>query len=667
MLRKIICLISLTLATHAVSQEYDVSNKITPLQPVGNNFITVEGEIVKLWGVNLVALYPKHEDAIKIAQQMADFNMNVARPHHMLRPSRDWVWGSQISALCTYHDSTLENDEEAWDRFDFLNAELKNHGIYLMFALRWSRDYRPGDVKILETNEADEKAWHDAMDEQNKRPWQERGDSTKILPFIDERVALIDEKFATDLLSHTNTYTGLTYAEDPQILTMEVINEYTSEYVLICGNKLPPYFQDKLTQKWSDYAKENGLTSTNLYKIKTPEEIEVRGRFFRKLDQDRFVKMKALCQNLGYKGSFTFSNLWHGDANTEANEQRSDYNEDHLYSSPMKVIESNVDFVGSKTRSKLVDKPYIIGELNIAEWGDSAKRDAKYRSLMMLATAAYSSFQDWSGVVWFAWQHGDRHLGSNGLGKDLGRGHSFGDMYQDEMYQDHLRTSSLIFRKGLIKPSVEPIVIHIDRKKYAHVYETLVEVPNPLQPGWQSVHGFSTSYQHPELANEQTNAFWKLTEPEGDILISDTGEITKNIAQRQLTVSAPMTECFGGFLTETPPLGLKHLQFANTNGFATVMMVATDNKPLTESEHLLLSRTCLDDDGNEIDGMSIQINGLKAPADGKQWHVKLTRPVDVAIALESFTGKDCFELNEVDGSIIIPQKVWFECELLYRE
>ena len=652
--------------TNIIAQEYDVSNKIEQLKPDGNNFVNPNGEIIKLWGVNLVALYPKHEDSVNIAQRMADFNMNVARPHHMLRPSRDWVWGSQISALSQYKDNSFEPDKEAWDRFDFLNAELKKHGIYLMFALRWSRDYRPGDVKILDTDEDDEKAWHDAMAEQNKRHWKASIDSTKVLPFIDERVALIDEKFAIDLLTRTNKYTGLTYAEDPQIITIEVINEYTSEYVIICGNTLPKYFQDKLTKKWSDYAKANGLASTNLYKIKTPKEIVVRGEFFRKLDHDRFLKMKALCRDLGYKGSFTFSNLWHGDANTEVNEQRSTYIEDHLYASPMKAIESKGDFIVSKTRTRITDKPYIIGELNIAEWGATAKRDAKFRSLMILATTAYASFQNWSGLVWFAWQHGDRSLGSNGLGKDLGRKHNLGAMYNDEMYQDHLRTSSIIFRKTLIKPSVKPIVINIDRKKYAHIYEDLIKVPNPLQSGWQSIHGFSTSYKTPELAIQQTNEFWKIAEPEGDVLISDTGEITKNITQRQLTVSAPMTECFGGFLTEKAPLGLKHLQFEDTNSFATVMMVATDDKEIAKSEKILLSRTCLDNDGNEIEGMKIRINRLKEPADGKKWYIRLTRPVDVAQALRSFTEKDCFEINEEDGSIILPEKIWFECELQYK-
>ncbi|MDA3798908.1 MAG: hypothetical protein PF692_07500 [Kiritimatiellae bacterium] len=667
MLRKILIgILGVMVITNAKAQEYDMATKIEQLKPSGDNFVNADGEIVKLWGVNLVALYPNHEDAVKIADRMADFEMNVARPHHMLRPSRDWVWGSQISALNKYQDNTIDPDEEAWDRFDFLNSELKNRGIYLMFALRWSRSYRPGDVKILKTDAADEKAWVDAMTEQNKRHWKETMDSNKLLPFIDERAALIDERFAKDLLTHKNPYTGLIYAEDPQILTIEMVNEYTSEYTLICGNTLPKYFQDKLTAKWSEFAEANGLeNATNIYKVKTAKEIEVRGKFFRDLDEQRFMKMQALCTKYGYKGAITFSNLWRGDANADSSEKFNTYIEDHLYQTPM-VMESKDDFTLSKTQSKIKDKPFILGEINISEWGDSAKRDAQYRSLMMLATVAYGSFQDWSGIVWFAWQHGDRNLGADGLGKNLGRIHSLGDMYQDEMNQDYLRTCGIIFRKGFIKPSVEPIAINLDIPTYAKDYNSLMNVANPVAAGWQSIHGFSTSYKNPQLAAKQNNAFWKVAEPQGDILVSDTGEITKNIAQRQLSVSAPMTECFGGFLSDKTPLGLKHLQFENTNGFATVIMVSNDDKTITESENLILSRTYLDDDGNEIDGLKIKIKGLKKPADGKRWYIKLMRPVDVSTALTAFTKSEYFDLVTNESSIILPDNVWYECELLYK-
>jgi hypothetical protein len=667
MLRKIlISALGIMTLTNAIAQKYNMSDKIEQLKPAGSNFVNTDGEIVKLWGVNMVALYPKHEDAVKIANQMDERGINVVRPHHMMRPSRDWVWGSKISALSKYKDNSFEPDKEAWDKFDFMNAELRKHGIYLMFALRWSRNYKSGDVDILKTTDEDKEAWIAAMDEQNKRHWKATMDSNKLLPFIDERVALLDEKFAKDLLTHKNPYTGLTYGADPQVITLEVVNEYTSEYTLICGNTLPKYFQDKLTAKWSQFAKQNGLeNSTNIYKVKTPKEIEVRGKFFRKLDEDRLAKMQKLCSGLGYKGAMAFSNLWRGEANALSSEKVNTYIEDHLYATPM-VVESKKDFVFSKTYSQIKDKPFIIGELNIAEWGDSAKRDAKYRSLMMLATAAYGSFQDWSGVVWFAWQHGDRSLGTNGLGSKLARKHNLGAMYNDDMYMDHLKTCSIIFRKGLIKPSIDPIVINYEEMTYAKNYEELVRTTNGVKPGWQNIHGVSKTFKHPELAEQQANAYWKIAEPKDDILVSDTGEITKNLTLGQLTVSAPMTECFGGFLTNATPVRLKHLVFENTNGFATVIMVANDNKNLTESENIILSRTFLDDDGNETDGLKTSIKGLKQPVNGKQWYVTLNRPTDVSIALEAFTKKDAFDVETNENTVTLPDSIWYECELTYK-
>jgi hypothetical protein len=127
-----------------------------------------------------------------------------------------------------------------------------------------------------------------------------------------------------------------------------------------------------------------------------------------------------------------------------------------------------------------------------------------------------------------------------------------------------------------------------------------------------------------------------------------------------------MTECFGGFLTNATPVRLKHLVFENTNGFATVIMVANDNKNLTESENIILSRTFLDDDGNETDGLKTSIKGLKQPVNGKQWYVTLNRPTDVSIALEAFTKKDAFDVETNENTVTLPDSIWYECELTYK-
>ena len=49
--------------------------------------------------------------------------------------------------------------------------------------------------------------------------------------------------------------------------------------------------------------------------------------------------------------------------------------------------------------------PFVVGELNydVNQTGD----DAEKRAMMVLASAAYGAFQGWSGLVWFAWNHGE--------------------------------------------------------------------------------------------------------------------------------------------------------------------------------------------------------------------------------------------------------------------
>jgi hypothetical protein len=42
------------------------------------------------------------------------------------------------------------------------------------------------------------------------------------------------------------------------------------------------------------------------------------------------------------------------------------------------------------------------------------------------------------------------------------------------------------------------------------------------------------------------------------------------------------------------------------------------------------------------------------------------RPVDVSTALTAFTKSEYFDLVTNESSIILPDNVWYECELLYK-
>jgi hypothetical protein len=51
--------------------------------------------------------------------------VNLVRPHHLLRPSRDWNPAMASGALALYQENSRAPDPVAWERFDYLNAALR--------------------------------------------------------------------------------------------------------------------------------------------------------------------------------------------------------------------------------------------------------------------------------------------------------------------------------------------------------------------------------------------------------------------------------------------------------------------------------------------------------------------------------------------------------------
>lgn len=633
---------------------------VVPISVKGREMVDQAGQQARFWGMNMSAVYPEHAAAEGIARTLAALEINLVRPHHLLRPSQDWTRKPNMVALVKYKENSRDPDTEAWDRFDYLNAQLKKNGIYLAMSAHQSRTYLPGDVDILKTDAADREAWSAAMKELNTWDWKKAIDIRKMLPTIDERAALLNEEFARNLLTHVNPYTKVAYAADPQVLTMEVVNESSAEYCIICGNRFPAYWDKKLQEKWQAYANSQGILEPgDLYAPKGDQALAVRAKFLRKLDEDYFIRMKKTIRETGSKVPVTYSNLWRGENALGMQEANADHTEDHSYSDPL-VVKSAEDWILPLTRTSLKDKPFFVGELNISEGSEPMRRQAPYRSMMPLAASAYGSLQNWSGVVWFAWSHGDSKFGADGWSDAESRQVNLGDMVTDAMQIDHMRTTGLIFRKKLVDASKAPMVMPFDENFVGSNYGKLMNGQGTAKPGWQSIHAV---YKAPAGTQKPKETPWAKPVPEGP-LVADTGQIIKDIQRKQLTVSAPQAEAFSGYLDDKAPAGLKRLSIGAQDGFATVIAVADDDKPLEQSSRIIISRTAIDAAERERASLPITLSGLKKPGANETWQVKLTRPRLLAGALKDYADVEFKPVDiNPDGTLALPKAIWTECEL----
>lgn len=624
-------------------------------------FVKPDGARERFWGMNLVSAFPSHEEAEAIADNLASLGVNLVRPHHLMRPSKDWVWRAPCTALVTYEEDSRTPDAEAWDRFDYLNAALRRRGIRLALSLHWSRKFLPGDAAIDPAGDAE--AWAEAVREINGWSWQKSIDPVKLLPVVDRRARLLQKEFASMLLAHRNPYTGTTYGEDAQVFYVELVNESSLEYALICGNTFPDYFERQLQDAWRRHAEKAEVENPgNLRAAKGADMLKLRSEFFRAFEDDYFRDMRSSIERLGSRVPIVCGNLWRGDDALAANAELGDLVEDHLYVDPLVVREAG-DWVDRIARTHVEGKPYVLGEFNFTENQEQMKRVAYARPMLMLSAAAYGAFHGIDGIAWFAYNHGDRNLGADGWAKTEQRAPSLGALVADGAMLDHMATCSALFRSGALKESAAPMIREIAVPVNAANYNTLMADIQPPPAGALSVHAYRKRFVRNGAAGEATPET-VVAAVATNVFVSDTGEIVRDVGNRQLSVAAPAAEAFSGFLDAGFPSRFAHLRCTGTNGFATIIVVAMDGKTLGESRSLRISRTWMNESGEDLKELEITLSGLSLPDRGGVWTLRVQRPRGVDDVLRDLTGADAVVLKPAsDGTLALPAGTWNQIEL----
>jgi hypothetical protein len=219
----------------------------------GNSFIFEDGTPAKFWGTNLCfdACFPEKKEAEKMAARLAFFGFNAVRLHHM-----DYYFeprGIFKDVSPVYKDPQKKRtgalSEKQLDKLDYLIYQLKERGIYINMNLLVSRHFTEAD---------------------GVPHAKELGMAAKPVSMFDPHLIELQKKYAKDLLTHKNPYTGLTYAEDPAIAMIEITNENSvlTDWKInrlnpeknSLKNCIPPYYANYLDMLWNNWL-ENKYTS----------------------------------------------------------------------------------------------------------------------------------------------------------------------------------------------------------------------------------------------------------------------------------------------------------------------------------------------------------------------------------------------------------------------
>ncbi len=179
----------------------------------GSNFM-VAGKPYKFWGVNFAAggAFPTKTLSPSIAGRMRKMGINLIRFHHMDNP-----WAGNDNSLVN-STTTRSLNPTTLDRLDFMISEMKRNSIYANINLNVSRTFTRGDGV----------AGADSLPEFGKG-----------VTIFDPQLIDLQREYARQLLTHVNPYTQKTFADDPTVAMVEIINE-NSLYGMWKDNTLKP-------------------------------------------------------------------------------------------------------------------------------------------------------------------------------------------------------------------------------------------------------------------------------------------------------------------------------------------------------------------------------------------------------------------------------------------
>ena len=199
------------------------------------------GEPIKLWGINLCysTCAPDRDLADKRAAFYPKYGINSVRLHKYADRTG---WGGIQSS-----DSFVEFDPDGLDRMDYQVAQLKKAGIYVLLSAHFgSMKLGPADRQYVPY-----------LDEFGEFDGRNRISTPHSAVHYSPELQNVQIRQMVNLLEHKNPYTGLTYADDPAVAFVEVINEQSILFFTSMNPlKASPTLRRQVAGRFSDWLRD---------------------------------------------------------------------------------------------------------------------------------------------------------------------------------------------------------------------------------------------------------------------------------------------------------------------------------------------------------------------------------------------------------------------------
>ncbi len=580
----------------------------------GDKFFFEDGTEARFYGLNLAASanFPDKETAKLFADRLAAMGVNIIRHHHM---DADW---SQPNIFGNNKNTTRKLDANTLDKFDYLWKLLTDRGIYHYVDLTVHRVAKTGDgIEYPEDIIAGYKI---------------EGE------FVDYLIEL-QKEYAKQLLLHKNSYTGKSLVEDPSIAMIDIINEDSLFYIQESGDfaiTTPYYkkmwkrlfnewllkkFKDKeeLKNRWEPNTKGLiGLKESEDPKDMTveipanyknanysPQRIKDTYRFVYETQYKYYTTMYKFLRSIGVKCPITGSNHWVEDMADLYLNAKLDFVDRHQYYGHPEGFGLNVNFnpvpmvkvkpdgpvvdqstINLLSAKKVFGKPYVI-----SEWQNCIPN--QYVAEGEVFMSVYSCLNNWNPIQ-FAFSHSAR------LEKNLSSN------FNVHNYPSMLSlwpATALIFHRKDIEEAEKGYFDGLSENQILEKFPMLAEFINPLSltGKWGVMFpdiSDNSSYSDKKFLGELKNFI------KDGVITSTTKQIVWDTKQGFMKFDTPKSVGMVGF-SKGKSVSFKSASFKITTDFAAVILNSLTEKPIEDSDHLLLTATAR----TYMNGMKYNVRG----------------------------------------------------------
>lgn len=542
-------------------------------------FEKAPGKRLKLFGVNLCfsANYPAKETADALAENLVRAGYNSVRFHH----------ADDLMLNRKSPDSTTL-DPVNMDRLDYLFHALKKRGFYITIDFYSSRMIRKGD----------------------RIPGMERGAGNTFKALIPISPELMEnwKKYVRAWMTHRNPYTGMTWAEDPALWCVNLVNED-----LLSGywSKSPAAVKlyQKTFESWkTEHRAPNAKMHNDDMKF-TQFLYEIQAKSL--AEQRRFAK-----EELGMKAMFTSLNhntkplqtILRGTFDLVDNHTYHDHPSypERAWSLPSafsqnSAIENSARVPAALMPSRVFGLPFIITEYNYCY-------PNRFRSESGPLMGCYAALQDWDAIYRFAWAHDAKKINQPIQMEGF-------DISGDPLSQLSDRITAAMFLRGDVRQATrkyaysitasifnEPVCNNAYPYKFAKLglISQIGSTLNATEEQRKQLRLFNNAGEiRPSFLNSKKDADRWEKAIGGEPAVSSTGEIRLESSRQTLLVTAPRTE---SITTARPSAAGKFLKLEKGRCFQTVAAISLDKKPLTESRNILILHLTNVNNANSVFG-----------------------------------------------------------------